>query len=74
MGAFQREDWVVEGSADAKEVQLALHYTTLAHLFAELRKNKAVFTPHVPGAYAAKGGVRRGHARHCGPAWSRSSS
>jgi hypothetical protein len=69
MGAFQREDWVVEGSADAKEVQLALHYTTLAHLFAELRKNKAVFTPHVPGAYAAKGEARgRGHARPCLPA------
>lgn len=49
MGAFQRTDWLEESSADEGEVRLALHYTALAHLFSELKSNKAVFKPQMAG-------------------------
>ncbi len=56
MGVFDGGEWWVEGHVDAANATQALHCLRLQHLCGELKKSKAVFTPHLPGGCLGDGG------------------
>jgi hypothetical protein len=49
MGVFSGGEWWVEGHIDHSNATQALHCLRLQQLCGELKKSKAVFTPHLPG-------------------------
>lgn len=49
MGVFSGGEWWTEGHVDYGNAAQALHCLRLQQLCAELKKSKAVFTPHLPG-------------------------
>lgn len=51
MGVFSGGEWWTEGHGDYQQATRALHSLQLQQLCAELRKSKAVFTPHLPGRF-----------------------
>lgn len=59
MGVFSRGEWWTEGHGDFQEAIRALHALQLQQLCAELRKSKAVFTPHLPGDRLVKGAMAK---------------
>lgn len=63
MGVFSRGEWWTEGHGDFQEAIRALYALQLQQLCAELRKSKAVFTPHLPGRFVC---VDNRNANHVG--------
>lgn len=49
MTVFTGGEWWVEGHGDYIQATRALHCIQLQQLCKELKKSKAVFTPHIPG-------------------------
>jgi len=56
MGVFSGGEWWTAGHGDYQQATRALHSLQLQQLCAELRKSKAVFTPHLPGKFVSAGG------------------
>ena len=48
MAVFSGGEWWSEGHEDYKAASQALHCLQLQQLCAEVKKSKAVFTPHIP--------------------------
>jgi len=52
VGIFSGGEWWRAGHDDHLQAIRSLHSLQLQHLCAELKKSKAVFTPHIPGRYS----------------------
>ncbi|TFJ82065.1 hypothetical protein NSK_006731 [Nannochloropsis salina CCMP1776] len=55
IGIFSGGEWWRAGHDDHLQAIRSLHSLQLQHLCAELKKSKAVFTPHISGDYLGKG-------------------
>ena len=59
MEVFSGGEWWVENHTDYHQAVRALHALQLQQLCVELKKSKAIFTPHIPGDRLAKGAMAK---------------
>ncbi len=59
MEVFSGGEWWVENHPDNQQAVRALHFLQLQQLCVELKKSKAIFTPHIPGDRLVKGAMAK---------------